>query len=549
MKKINCYILSALTCFLVLTSPAQAAFDPTDTTTDYFKTSVDNWFDMGEALDPLTFTDFLTCLTKAAGAGQNALVNSTYKATADAARCETGASGSDVDTVKMIVRSSRANNLALTPQIVDIWFDGGPAEGSDPASHFVVEYRQTKGVFESTPRALTDSPYGAFTMNWKHETDTDAAPYRGSMSFAPSGNSTNFKMFQIQGADVEFINGSVKNDGSSGEAHTGYDGSKYLLKFSQVSDKFIVNVETVGGSTVCSDEDVVEDYVYDYNLYNEATGALKNLSGPFSGTYVDSSNNQKRIHAGPFGIWFEDQLSTDRYSITAIKHDDGTSYTGITYEPFDDGKIVTAVDGNGEPTAFSSCSSTVGGDCQAGDGVHVHIPSATAFDRPLIFAYADQTENASAAQAFMTTGRTVEYFGPGSLYGLPWQCKVSGTFIVDDQVGGCDAATDFKPLAAYPDFTVLIDNAANKWVTKGVTKESKMAAVAASVCNGAVDADSNNLGLGDLTGISTSYPALTSSFITSVNNTWAESVSDTTLKNATLRVNQGDNGENGQLIE
>ena len=45
MKKINCYILSALTCFLVLTSPAQAAFDPTDTTTDYFKTSVDNLFD------------------------------------------------------------------------------------------------------------------------------------------------------------------------------------------------------------------------------------------------------------------------------------------------------------------------------------------------------------------------------------------------------------------------------------------------------------------------------------------------------------------------
>jgi len=550
MKKINCYILSALTYLLVLTAPAQALFDLTDTSTDYFNEPVNNWFDMGVALDPLTFTDFLTCLMRAAGAGQNSLVNSTYKATADVAKCETGSLGTNVETIKMIVRSSKANNDDETPQIVDVWYNGAPAKGGDPAEHFVVEFRQTKGVFESTPKLLTDTPFGAFTMNWKHKSDSASAPFRGSMSFEPSGDSTNFKMYQIQGSETEFVNGSVKNDGSFGEAHTGVDGTNYYLKFTQdTNDSFIVNVETVGGSTVCYDESVVENYVFDYNIYNEATGVLKNLSGPFSGTYVDSNNTQKRVHAGPFGVWFEDQESKDRFSIAAITHEDGTSYSGITYEPSDDGRIVTAVDDNGEPTAFSNCSVSVGGNCQADDGVHVHIPTATAFDPPLIFEYADQIENSSAAQAFMTTGRTIEYYGPGSLYGLPWQCKVDGSFIVDDQEGGCNTATDFKPLDGLPDGTVLIDNTTDKWVTKGVTKESKMATTAASVCNNAVDADNNNVGLSDLTLLLGRYPELTTSFITPVKNTGDVSIDDATLNNATLRVAQGDDGENGQLIE
>jgi hypothetical protein len=165
------------------------------------------------------------------------------------------------------------------------------------------------------------------------------------------------------------------------------------------------------------------------------------------------------------------------------------------------------------------------------------------------FEYADQIENSSAAQAFIKTGRTIEYYGPGSLYGLPWQCKVDGSFIVDDQEGGCDTATDFKPLDGLPDGTVLIDNTTDKWVTKGVTKESKMATTAASVCNNAVDADNNNLGLSDLTLLLGRYPELTTSFITPVKNTWDVSIDDATLNNATLRVEQGDDGENGQLIE
>ena len=43
---------------------------------------------MGEALDPLTFTAFLTYVTRAAGAGQRDLVQLIYKVTADAAQSE-----------------------------------------------------------------------------------------------------------------------------------------------------------------------------------------------------------------------------------------------------------------------------------------------------------------------------------------------------------------------------------------------------------------------------------------------------------------------------
>ena len=539
MKKINCYILSALTYCLVSIAPAQAAFN--DAGTDYTETLVDNWFDTGYALGPLNFTDFLVCLMQAAGVGTNALVNATYKATADIARCETGNAGTNVNPVKIVVRSSRADNLASTPQIVHVWFDGGPGEeDGELAEHYLVEFEQTKGAISSTPRALTDLPYGEFTMNWKHELDTDATPNRGSMSFTPDGNTTFFKMFQIEGNDSEFVNGSLKNDGTYGEAHSGTDGSFYALKFTQnAAGNFIVNSQKTGGDAICSDESVVVDYVFDYNLYDQASGDLKNLSGPFSGTYVDKNGDVKKMHAGSFGIWFEDQLAADVFTIETITHENTSVYSGIIYEPFDDGKDHLGADCTGQ-------------GCVASDGVHVVIPGATAFDKPLIFEYADQNDT---TKEYMSLNKNVQYFGPGSLYGLPWACEVSqNTWEEHNQLGGdednCKEAGDWRPLKAYPDGTVLKDSTADSklWVTKGITKESQLGEVEAAICTSAENADGNDTTLGDLTSVSTLYPELTSSFLTLVTNTWAEFITNVALQNAKLRVRQAANGDNGELI-
>ena len=161
MKKINGFILAALTYLVMATSSVQAAFDPTDTSTDYFKVTVDNWFDIGDTLDPLTFTDFLVCIANAAGVGNDSLVNAKYKANGDSAKCETGESSSTPELVSMTIASSKLDNAVGTPQNADIWYNGGPGNIEEPApQHFIVQYQQTVGVNVADPdnRTVDDIP-------------------------------------------------------------------------------------------------------------------------------------------------------------------------------------------------------------------------------------------------------------------------------------------------------------------------------------------------------------------------------------------------------
>jgi hypothetical protein len=550
MKKINFYILTVATCIWMSAASAAPAYTVNDPTTGYFKQKVESWFDMGEALDPLTFTDFLTCLTKAAGAGQRDLVQLTYKATADAAQCETGSAGDTVDAITMMVKSSKADNNLGTPQIVDIWYNGGPAEPGQVADHFVVEFKQTMGAVESEARTVTDIPFGAFTMNWQHASVTSV---KGSLSYVPNleEQRTYYKLYDASidgGLPIySWINGSVKNDLSEGEAHIGIMEnnvvSNYRIKYATVASNFVVYIQKTGAAAECYDETSNVEYVYEYNLFDETSaGALKNLSGPFEGVYewpVGSGLYPKRFHAGPWGIWYEDLATVDRYLPQKIKAEDGTVYSGIIYENDDNGLDHLGV----------ACAG-----CVTNDGLRVHIVGKT-FDQPLVFL---QVAQSPQVQSIMPVGTQLEYFGAGNLNGsgLPWQCNTDGAGNWQAHNGpNCDNATDWRPSAAITDFTSLVDTNNDSWVSKAVVKEQNMTKLGTiQICT-----DNN---LTDLDTVASTYPTLTAgNNITAVTNTWAMSETAELLA-APIRVKMGSPdcvkiiggvstscaGQNGQLI-
>ena len=522
MKKNNGYILAALTYLFIATFPVQAAFDETDATTDYFKQGVDSWFDMDETLYPLIFTDFLVCIVNAAGIGNDSLVNLKYKATADESKCNTGEVSSTPYMVTMTVDASKTDNAVGTPQNGNIWFNGGANEVGEPASHYSVEYQQTVGVKVADPdnRTVDDIPFGAFTMSWQHAT-VDAM--RGTLSYVndPETNRTTYKLHETSmdngSTKSSWIHGSVSNDLSEGEASVGTGTDFHSIKYTSVDDNFIVYRQKEGDAAVCEDESLgVDRYVYEYNLYDEDTGAFKSLNGPFSGSYENPSLGTKRIHAGPWGIWFEDQAAADRYSVTSITHEDGTLYTGIIFEPHDDGNDV---DGN-------DCTAS---GCIAHDGIQVVIPGATAFDRPIIFPYAKQS---GPVQTLMALNSSLNYFGKNSLYGLPWYCLVGSTWT--ENVGGntCDNATDWRPQGEIANFTTLTDGSDVLYKVKAAVLETKMKEdVTGAACI------SNSLN--NLDPVKSFYAPLTAdSDVTAVTNTWADRLT-AGLVDAPLKVEIG----------
>lgn len=506
MKKINGFILAALTYLVIATSSVQAVFDKDDTSTDYFKVTVDSWYDIGETLDPLAFTDFLVCIANAAGVGHDSLVNAKYKANGDSAKCDTGEASSSPELVSMTIESSKLDNAVGTPQNADIWFNGGAGNGVEPADHFIVKYEQTVGVNVADPdnRTVDDIPFGAFTMSWQHAT---VSAMKGTLSYVidSANNRTTYKLHETSKDEdetkVSWIHGSVANDLSKGEASVNIDGVSHTIKYTSVNDNFIVYRQKTGDAAVCEDESLgVDKYVYDYNLYDEDTGAFIPLNGRLEGTYENPTLGTKRMSAGPWGIWFEDQASDNQFSVTTITGEDGTVYENIIFEPNDNKKDHLGAD----------CA-----ECFANDGLRVIIPGMVkVFDQPLIFPYDKQSTD---VQDLMPSADSrLEYLGAKSLYGLPWFCLVGDDWTQNIAENTCDTATDWRPQGEIADFTTLTVEDGKKYKVKGVVLETNMR----------VDATNNACTLNELTDLSTvasKYAALTAEIdVTAVTKTWAD---------------------------
>ena len=511
MKKIKCNILSVFVCALVAATSVQAEyFSPG---TDYSDQKVESWFDMGEALDTLNFADFLMCLTNGSGFGNDELVNMEYKATLNESLCEVDNQTLESSLVNMTIQSERNPSDPDAPQIGSIWFDGKPASERRPASQFIVDFSMTKGALVSAPPAPTDTPYGAFSMSWLHRTEPRI---KGTMVYALGtgdlSDSTIYKLYDSSinqnGDEFQWIHGATKNDRSGGSASVGSSASTFKIKYTKSDGAYIVNIKKNEDLAQCYDETVVSEFAFDYNLYNQTTGKVHNLDAKFKGTYTTTDGKTKRMQAYAWGIWFEDQLYSDRYSINSIKHENGTPYNNIIYEPKDDGKDHLEQD----------CT---GLGCEANDGIRITIPGVV-IEKALIFKKSAQT---AVVQNAMSDSNRLEYYGQKSLYGLPWQCFVDDKWIRHNGSDDCDNATDYRPQSSLADgTTVLKDTSNGLWVTKAVRKMKVMDPLAQQT-------KCDNLNLDDV-----NYEALTTDFIKVVNNTWAEGL---LLSDAPLMIEVG----------
>ena len=204
MKNIRNNFIGILTVIFFSMTSAQAAFD--DAGTDYTTETLDSWIDMGPAMAPLSFTDFLVCIMNKSAAAT--VVNGTYVALADTAKCQTGQGSDKPEIAKMTVVTSRADNSS--PQIVNVWFDMDPADDSCASCKYIAEMTVTEGVSST-------APFGSFSFSWENANDSTEV---GTMTFTAGASATTVKMYKDEG-EVQWINGSVANDKATGQAAVG----------------------------------------------------------------------------------------------------------------------------------------------------------------------------------------------------------------------------------------------------------------------------------------------------------------------------------------
>lgn len=458
MKNIRNYFIGALTAMLFTMTVAQAAYN--DAGTDYTTDTTEAWIDLGPGMQPLDFSSFLVCVIKKSGA--SLVVNGTYVALVNTSKCQTGASSSKPEIAKLTVITSRADNSSA--QNVTVWFD------VDSSQQYIAEATVTEG-------ASSSAPFGSFTFSWVNAND---ATEKGTMTFAAGTTSSTVQMAKYDtnnGGFFTSMNGAINNDKTTGEVAVAIGIDTYGLSFNSSN----VNIQKNSDSAVCNDRTTLTEYVHGYNIYDSTTGAKKTLSGPFQCTYTASDATTKQCYIGPYGAWYEGG-SADA-GTTTVTHENGTPYSGITYDPNDDGT-------NGA----------------ANDGQYIVVPNYT-FSPPVIFekSIQDSTVISSMGDALF-----LEYFGEGSLYGLPWSCSTDGVSFVANTGSNCSGASYWRPAQKLADATPLTDGT-DSYVTKAATSQKVMASVASSNCSTL-----------DVSGTAATYPALTSGDITTVSVTWAD---------------------------
>jgi len=452
-------LIYGISLSLFVATPGLADYN--DPGTDYSNDTTTSWIEMGEVMEPMNMVDMLLCIMGATGA--NLVVNGTYLALVDMSQCDRNSESNAPELINVTVTTSREDNDS--PQIVKVWFD------QDPSSQYLVETTVTEGPTDS-------SPFGSFSFAWQNANDEDDT---GTMEFIAGTDATEIKMainnvYPGPGISFDWMHAEVTNDGDSGSAKVGIDSDDYVLSFDKV-DGGHVNYKKNAEAEICYDRDNLTTFVYDYNLYDIDTGDRKELNGGFQCTYT-SGDDTEYCHIGPWGAWF-DGGETDGDRPTAVTHDNGTEYTGITYDD----------------------------DDANNDGLRIVVPGYT-FDDPLVFSKTDQT---AGVQTAMGTNDYMDYFGAGQLHGLPWACSTDGgaTYHQDNHAGNCDGADDWRPLGALTDGTVLTQSGSStQYVSKGVVAMKVM-----STDPGACSAL-------DISGIAVEFSDLTTDDISPVTITW-----------------------------
>jgi len=449
-----------------------AAYNSTGT--DYSSAKAEIYIDGGEWQEPLNMADFLICIMN--GTGANLIPNGTYKALINMTQCDNAQgstqAGKKTKFSDAVVVSSRTSNTS-TQNIKTYIIDGmdhnndGDITDAGETMNIVVEVAITEA-------ATAANPYGLFTFDWNQTNNPSGEFMRGSIAIT-NESATQVDMSMIaQSKDSSFedslwAKGLLNKDGSGGKMKVEMsmdkngDGdfldSGETLTFKVNFNATHANIDT-GGTAVCKNltEASMTSYVYNYNLYNSTTGALKDITAGLEFLHGNGTSSTLRGYAGSY----VDGSGTVKHWIWT---EDGSAPT-IIYKESDTSVSYNVAWSSGLSPASLNGKPTISG---------------MTFD-PRIEIDASFTGITPGGTSGTKTDN-LDYEGPGQLWGINW--TLAGDTNSNGQCDGgeSDCDNNWSPNYNIADGTTLTDTDGVDWKVKQMGLWKTLATVNASNCS------------------------------------------------------------------
>jgi hypothetical protein len=317
-----------------------------------------------------------------------------------------------------------------------------------------------------TESASTSNPYGLFTFDWNQTNNPSGEFMRGSLAIT-NDSSTQVGMSMIAQSknssdeDNLWAKGLLNKDGSGGKMKVNMsidennDGdfldSGEIVNFKINFNATHANIDT-DGTVVCKNltESSMTSYVYNYNLYNSTTGALKDITAGLEFLHGNGTSSTLRGYAGSYVN-----------GSGAVKHwiwtEDGSAPTTI-YKESDTSVSYSIAWASGQPTI-----------------------TGMTFD-PRIEIDASFTGITPGGTSGTKTD-DLDYEGPGQLWGINW--TLAGDTNSNGQCDGGESSCDNKWSPDYniADGTSLTDTNGVVWKVKQMGMWKTLATVNASNCS------------------------------------------------------------------
>ena len=441
-----------------------AAYNSTGT--DYTNAKAEIYIDAGEWQEPLTMGDFLICVMN--GTGADLIPNGTYKALLNMTQCDNEQSSTQVGKktsfAEATVVSSRASNTS--PQLIKSYIVDTHDENNDGDTTDAGEALNIVTEVSITESASASNPYGLFTFDWNQTNNPSGEFMRGSLAIT-NDSSTQVGMSMIAQSknssdeDNLWAKGLLNKDGSGGKMKVkmfideNNDGdfldSGEIVNFKINFNATHANIDT-DGTVVCKNltESSMTSYVYNYNLYNSTTGALKDITAGLEFLHGNGTSSTLRGHAGSYVN-----------GSGAVKHwiwtEDGSAPTTI-YKESDTSVSYSIAWASGQPTI-----------------------TGMTFD-PRIEIDASFTGITPGGTSGTKTDN-LDYEGPGQLWGMNW--TLAGDTNSNGQCDGGESSCDneWSPEYNIADGTSLTDTNGVVWKVKQMGMWKTLATVNASNCS------------------------------------------------------------------
>jgi|TARA_B110000967_G_scaffold7317_1_gene7340 hypothetical protein len=441
-----------------------AAYNSTGT--DYTNAKAEIYIDAGEWQEPLTMGDFLICVMN--GTGADLIPNGTYKALLNMTQCDNEQSSTQVGKktsfAEATVVSSRASNTS--PQLIKSYIVDTHDENNDGDTTDAGEALNIVTEVSITESASTSNPYGLFTFDWNQTNNPSGEFMRGSLAIT-NDSSTQVGMSMIAQSknssdeDNLWAKGLLNKDGSGGKMKVNMsidennDGdfldSGEIVNFKINFNATHANIDT-DGTVVCKNltESSMTSYVYNYNLYNSTTGALKDITAGLEFLHGNGTSSTLRGYAGSYVN-----------GSGAVKHwiwtEDGSAPTTI-YKESDTSVSYSIAWASGQPTI-----------------------TGMTFD-PRIEIDASFTGITPGGTSGTKTDN-LDYEGPGQLWGMNW--TLAGDTNSNGQCDGGESSCDneWSPEYNIADGTSLTDTNGVVWKVKQMGMWKTLATVNASNCS------------------------------------------------------------------